>query len=256
MTNNISSYINNGNHLNDTSNISEKSLNDAMPNIIKYAKKRIQLLGGSLVHEKKMTLYQCQENFYEISGIQPNICNKDFSMKPDGGILIAIINGHKYPILIIEDKVQGTNDIRYKEGKIKQALGNAIERGGKNIRGAEMIFSKYNFFPYVLFASGCDFHHSETISKRIEMMNMGYPNNYIEIDSNTTNETIKLKINNIINNISIEKKHGFSIASVFVKAHKWNVMEHKSSLWTKDEITIICCKIIDLSLDHIKTFLK
>jgi hypothetical protein len=117
-----------------------------------------------------------------------------------------------------------------------------------------MICSKYTFFPYVLVASGCDFHHSETISKRIEMMNMGYPNHYFEISDKITDNMIKIK--KIINNISIEKKNGFSIASVFIKAHKWNVMEHKSSLWKKDEITIICCKIIDLSIEHIKIFLK
>ena len=41
----------------------------------------------------------------------------------------------KYPILITEMKNQGTNDLRLKEGKKKQAKGNAIERLGKNVIG-------------------------------------------------------------------------------------------------------------------------
>ena len=38
-------------------------------------------------------------------------------------------------ILISEVKSQGTNDAREKEGKSKQAMGNAIERLGKNMIG-------------------------------------------------------------------------------------------------------------------------
>ena len=44
---------------------------------------------------------------------------------------IAIVNNIEYPILIIEDKVQGTNDLRKKNGEKKQALGNAIVRATK-----------------------------------------------------------------------------------------------------------------------------
>jgi len=57
-------------------------------------------------------------------------------MRPDGGILYIVTKDEqKYPILITEMKNQGTNDLRLKEGKKKQAKGNAIERLGKNVIG-------------------------------------------------------------------------------------------------------------------------
>jgi hypothetical protein len=168
-------------------------------------------------------------------------------MKPDGGILYAIssIGDIRIPILIVEDKVQGTNDFLFEEGKKKQATGNAIERGAKNIRGAEMIFAGVDFFPYVMFASGCDFHHTETIAKRLEMMNMGVPNHYIDITPTTSPDHIQSTMDAVISSINIKKLSGKSIASIFVKAHKWNEMKHGSSSWTKNERLLIMKKVID-----------
>jgi hypothetical protein len=108
-----------------------------------------------------------------------------------------------------------------------------------------------NIFPYVLFASGCDFHSSETISKRIEMMNMGFPNHYIEITPDSTQDSVDKAIVDLIPKISVEKVFGKGIVSVFVKAHKWNEMEHGSSLWKKDEIIKICISIVDQIFDTI-----
>lgn len=63
-------------------------------------------------------------------------CFESSSMRPDGGILsIEDGSGRKYPVLISEKKNQGTNDFRAKQGKSKQAKGNAIERLGKNVIG-------------------------------------------------------------------------------------------------------------------------
>jgi hypothetical protein len=98
-----------------------------------------------------------------------------------------------------------------------------------------MLFAGQDTFPYVLFASGCDFHHTETIAKRIDMMNFGVPNNYVNITTETTEEQVQSNIDDIIERINIKKICGRSIASIFVKAHKWDEMNHGTSCWKKDE---------------------
>lgn len=236
-----------GHQLNDDSKHSEKTLTNAMQVIVDYARDKAKKIGGEIYEEKTMTLYEVQEYFHKVGGPLPNIENKNVYMKPDGGIIMMKLKGKNYPILIVEDKVQGSNDIRFKKGYKKQATGNAIERGAKNIRGAEMLYSELPYYSYVLFASGCDFHSSETIAKRIEMMNMGMPNHYIDVTPTISREMILAKIDaDIIPAINIKKLRGqFSIASVFVKAHKWNEMEHGSSRWTEEEEIKLCKTVID-----------
>ena len=102
--------------------------------------------------------------------------NARVSIKPDAGIILWKINNKHYPIYIGEDKIQGTNDKLFEAGKPKQATGNAIERYFKNVRAEELLCSRLPYFPSVVFASGCDFHHSETIAKRLEAGNYGVPN--------------------------------------------------------------------------------
>lgn len=240
-----------GRHLTDDSCHSEATLTEAMCEVVAYTKELFTSIGATIEQVKTISLYECQEYFHKVGGPEPNPENRKVYMKPDGGILMMIKDDKRIPILIVEDKVQGTNDTLFQEGKKRQATGNAIERGAKNIRGAEMIFANDTIFPYVIFASGCDFHSSETISKRIEMMNMGVPNHYIEITSSTTKEMIDSKIDTIIPSISIKKVCNKSIASVFVKAHKYNEMKHGSSLWKKDEVVKICKKIVDKVFESI-----
>ena len=243
---------NEGRHLCQDSNLSEASLKDAIPEVYLYASQKINDLGGKCTHESNISLYDCQLAFNKIGGPTPNENNRRVSMKPDGGVIFAIFNNTYYPIFIGEDKVQGTNDNRHNNGLNKQSAGNAIERAGKNIRGQEMLCCHMGIFPSVIFASGCDFHHTETISKRIEMMNYGYPNHYIEMDSSVTNDILDNKVNIILNNISITKPLNiYSKASVFVKAHKYDVMPHNSSLWRKKDIILICKKVIDLSIEYL-----
>lgn len=237
-----------GRKLNDDSSTSESTLSDAMIDVIAYARKQFATIGGTIDHKKQISLYECQQFFHKVGGPIPDELNKHVCMKPDGGILFATVHGVQYPILIVEDKVQGTNDRLHTEHKKRQATGNAIERGAKNIRGSEMIFAGSDIFPYVLFASGCDFHHTETIAKRIEMMNMGFPNHYIGMDSDSSDETVSMKLDEIVSAIRIHKCCGRSISSVFVKSHKWDEMTHGSSMWKKNEIVKICSKIIDLVL--------
>jgi hypothetical protein len=227
-----------GKHLNDDSKHSEKVLNSAIDDIIlPYA--RDHFVGYSITQIKSISLFECQEFFYKYGGPEPNPENSNVSMRPDGGIMIATKDGINTPFLIIEDKVQGTNDTRILNKQERQSTGNAIERAGKNIRCAEMLFSGLDIFPYILFASGCDLHHTETISKRIEQMNYGVKTHYIPITPD-----LPEKIDTF--DIDIKKRFGGRcVFSAFVKAHKYDEMPHGSSAWSKQEIARICCKVID-----------
>jgi len=231
-----------GIHLNDDSRSSEQTLNAAMNEIRLYAETKFLPLGYTIETSPSITLFECQTYFHKVGGPPPNPSNKNVSMKPDGGILFAV-KEERIPILIVEDKVQGTNDKRLEKKLGRQSTGNAIERAGKNIRGAEMLFTG-NIFPYVLFASGCDFHSTETIAKRIEMMNMGYPNHSIEISPDTVQTMTSL-----LPNIQVKKIGGKCIASVFVKSHKWNEMKHGASLWKKEEQVLLLKHVIDKVLE-------
>lgn len=148
-------------------------------------------------YSTKCTLFDCQTQYHTCGGSVPDPKNKGVSMRPDGGIIWAVLaSGKRYPVFIGEDKVQGTNDSRKAEGKARQAAGNAIERAAKNIRGYEMLCPHISTFPYVIFASGCDFHYTQTISKRLEMMNMGMglANHYMEVSPTSTPESLDARV--------------------------------------------------------------
>ena len=249
----ITTLYSEGRTLIDDSSQSEGILKMAITQtVLPYATQKISAIGGTIRHVPRMTLYEQQEYFQKVGGPAPNPENKRVYMQPDGGIIIATIDGQDYPILIPEDKVQGTNDHLFTQGKKKQSTGNAIERGAKNIRGAEMIFASRTTFPYVIFASGCDFHHSETISKRLEMMNHGVPNRYIEITPESTPEQTEIELQALISSINVRKINGFfSNATIFVKAHKFDQMPNGSSRWNMEQISNICCRIIDQVVDEL-----
>lgn len=90
------------------------------------------------------------------------------AMRPDGGILSMRSNdGRQFPLLIAEKKNQGTNDLRTREGKPRQAQGNAIERLGKNVIGFRTALMKESIFPFVCFGDGCDFADDSSILDRV-----------------------------------------------------------------------------------------
>jgi type II restriction enzyme len=103
-------------------------------------------------------------------------------LEPDGGVIW--MDG-KYPILISEMKRQGTNDERIKEGKKKQAVGNAIERLGKNLIGFKNLYENDDILPFCCFCWGCDVTN-ETFLGKLYTLNSFYelnivydkPNNY------------------------------------------------------------------------------
>jgi type II restriction enzyme len=134
----------------------------------------INKFGIKLVHESNMYLKDVVE---KLKMIFPDV---DFcynfetsSMRPDGGILYIVSKENKkYPVLITEMKNQGTNDLRIKEGKKKQAKGNAVERLGKNVIGFRTALLNESIFPFICFGDGCDFVPDSSILDRVITISM------------------------------------------------------------------------------------
>lgn len=95
-------------------------------------------------------------------------------MSPDGGILsIVSVDGERtFPVLITEVKNQGTNDLRAQEGLKRQAMGNAIERLGKNVIGFRAMMLNDGIIPFVCFGYGWDFHEGSSILDRVKTIAM------------------------------------------------------------------------------------
>ncbi len=105
--------------------------------------------------------------------IEFSSCRATSAMRPDGGVLFILDKDNKpYPILISEKKNQGTNDLRRKEGKPRQAQGNAIERLGKNVIGLRTALLGESIFPFVCFGDGCDFCEDSSIVDRVTTIAM------------------------------------------------------------------------------------
>lgn len=249
---NLTAMVEGGSRLNDDSKGSERTLEQAMAEIMAYSQNKNPEY--KIQHKKNISLFECQETLAQMGGPTPDPANKTFYMKPDGGYMFAKYGDRVLPLLIVEDKRQGTNDNLHALEKPRQATGNAIERAAKNIRGSEMLLAPFDIFPYVIFASGCDFHHTETISKRLEMMNYGCPNHYIEVNSTTTPESLDAALSDILTKIDVRKRWGGrSIALVFIKAHKWDELTHGSSAWTTEEEVRVLKVIIDQVFEYYAT---
>jgi len=279
----------NGRTLVDDSNVSEGNLKVIIDPLLAYARELTEKVGGSIQYLKKASLDDLENHMrnpsYIIScaststsaknppipaaaaaGMQSNlaslgttrlpaeITNARVSIKPDAGIILWTLGGVQYPLYIGEDKVQGTNDQLHAAGKKRQATGNAIERYFKNVRAEEMLCAHVPYFPSVVFASGCDFHHTETIAKRLEVGNYGVPNHYVDITS-TTNEDVDMTA--MATRIRIRKqtvgKYApfAAVASVCVKAHKWNEMPHHASLWKPHEYLAVSKRVVELAVAEV-----
>jgi type II restriction enzyme len=127
-----------------------------------------------LLHESRIYLSGIVQNLRDqFSEMEFHYHFETSSMAPDGGIIYLVDKDEKkYPILITEVKNQGTNDLRAKEGKIKQAKGNAIERLGKNVIGFRAALLKESIFPFICFGDGCDFAPDSSILDRVVTINM------------------------------------------------------------------------------------
>jgi len=104
-------------------------------------------------------------------------------MRPDGGMVSLVDeDDHVYPILIAEVKSQGTNSQRLAEGKPRQAMGNAIERLGKNVIGLRTWLLPETIFPFVCFGAGDDFAEHSSIVDRVKTINQFGPLNTFAVD--------------------------------------------------------------------------
>jgi type II restriction enzyme len=149
-------------------------------------------------------------------------------LTPDGGFIYVIMNGVKRFILIGEQKTQGTNDKRLAEGKSKQALGNAVERLGKNYNCLDLLFSQERILPFVTFLQGCDFDESETIGSRVVMVFKGLKKNTINLFKDSFNRA----------------------GTYYMRGHKYNEASYGSSDWTYEEMVNVFKSTSEQSLEY------
>jgi type II restriction enzyme len=170
-------------------NTSEKREGKAAVALGKVILHIIKKFGVKLEHESNMYLKDIIDKLKEMYPEVDFSYNFDTSsMRPDGGILYIVAkDGQKYPILITEMKNQGTNDLRIKEGKKKQAKGNAIERLGKNVIGFRTALLNESIFPFVCFGDGCDFAKDSSILDRVITISMFGKLNVIRVHNEGPN---------------------------------------------------------------------
>ena len=139
----------------------------------------------------------------------------DRKIVPDGGILYLVNKktNQKFPLVIAEIKRQGTNNEREKEGKPKQATGNAIERLGKNLTGIKAMMNHEKITPFICFGWGCDFAEDKketlTVRSKIIVMNEFYNLNQIYVFKRDGNANANY----------------FSPVSMFFREEKWSIQE-------------------------------
>ena len=161
-----------GTIINATSSKQELQLVDAL---IVATERIISKFGLELKHTKTVMLKdivaELQESFPSVGFGDP--LPKTY-MSPDGGILSILSEDgqQKFPILITEVKNQGTNDLRQAEGLAKQAMGNAIERLGKNVIGFRTMMLAEGIIPFVCFGYGWDFQEGSSIIDRVRTIAM------------------------------------------------------------------------------------
>jgi type II restriction enzyme len=156
-----------GTVINLTSKQQEKALSRALSSVCEQL--YVKFPGITLRHQSEWLVSSVIENLKSVfSEVDFHHFHKHSSMRPDGGILsIVSSDGKSHPILIAEKKNQGTNDLRAREGKAKQAKGNAIERLGKNVIGFRAALLTESIFPFICFGDGCDFADDSSILDRV-----------------------------------------------------------------------------------------
>ncbi|MFY7729911.1 MAG: EcoRI family type II restriction endonuclease [Flavobacterium sp.] len=257
LSQSISTYHSEGNTLVDDSKESESNLYSVITqDVLQYAQLKAAAFDATVVVERRLYSYDCHQTVKQTYPSLPDIPErmvdkyKSTYVQPDGGIMFLVTKeGKRIPILISEDKVQGTNDRRFAKEQSKQSTGNAIERGAKNMNFIRTLCQPLTYFPYVIFASGCDFHESETIPMRLVQMNHLQPYHYIDIGNRE--KDVEEQLTECIDNIRIAKVYGMDVATICIKAHAWNLYPHNSSRWKQYERIRVCKKIIDLALDEL-----
>ncbi len=164
----------------------DKDIDIAVHGVINQLEKEYPTL--VFTHEKIMKLRDIvamlSKQFPEYASFFTTPLETSF-IKPDGGFLFATNKqGERRLILVSEVKRQGTNDARKEEGKSKQAMGNAIERLGKNLIGIRTLFKNEGVLPFVCFGHGYDFMEGSSILDRVVTMNEFFPLNQVFVEKN------------------------------------------------------------------------
>lgn len=164
-------------------NLTSKSQEGRLGIALNATVARLAEFGLTLHHARDWKL---SEVVNRLRALFPDIgfhCYFDNSaMRPDGGILsIEDLDGALFPVLIVEVKNQGTNDLRASEGKPPQARGNAIERLGKNVIGFRTAMLHEGILPFVCFGDGCDFAVTSSILDRVVTIAMFGPLNEVQV---------------------------------------------------------------------------
>jgi len=170
-----------GTVINLTSKQQETALGKALKKVV--TRLQTEFTGIRLNHQQSWRLAeivdQLKHDFPDVPFAEPQ---KNRWLKPDGGILSIVDRDDKpHVILISEVKNQGTNDARAAEGLDPQAMGNAIERLGKNVIGFRTAMLMEDIVPFVCFGYGCDFAEGSSILDRVVTVAMFGPLNEIEL---------------------------------------------------------------------------
>lgn len=215
---------------NSKSKLDDKNIYSAMLMVKEYLHNRFQgkLNDFDIIFEKSLKIS------YMIGLIRTKDLRNEFecgfndrTIVPDGGILFLESKDKKFkkPILIAEVKRQGTNKERIREGKDKQATGNAIERLGKNLIGIRAMMNHERITPFICFGWGDDFAPTEkTVLSKVFVMNEFYH----------------------LNRIYVNKKDGdanynrFSPVSMFFR----------ETIWQKEEMFEIMKEIAETALRY------
>lgn len=158
--------------LNKTSKSQETSLSGIVTKVVRALRKEFPRLRFDIAPQWRLgeIIDDLKLAFPDVSFCD---CFAKSSMKPDGGILYVLAkHGKRLPVLISEVKNQGANDLRKREGKGSQAIGNAIERLGKNVIGLRAALLEESIFPFVCFGYGCDFADTSSIIDRVKTIAM------------------------------------------------------------------------------------
>ena len=196
---------------NTKSKVDDKYVLNAMNKTIEYLNKRFPDLEKDGYHVEYQKKIQLADLIAIIKGYDKRVeysslSNKNAFISPDGGMLILKKkDDKKYQrlVLVVEMKRQGTNDEREKEGKKRQAQGNAVERLGKNLIGIRSTLQYENITPFVCFGWGVDFEKGSSILDRVITMNEFYD----------------------LNKIYVFKKDGYSPVSMFFRKKQWSAEE-------------------------------
>lgn len=163
---------------------------------------------------------------------QDPITHTTSSIKPDSGLVWVLINSKKYYILVSEQKRQGTNDKRLREGLEAQTRGNATERLGKNYNAIEILFDQEDICPFVAWLQGCDFYDEEgQISDRVRTIFKFQKENEIHL---------------YWKRIGL---HNYAAGSYFMKGHSM-YDQPGSSDWSEEYMYEILYEVANKSLEH------